>query len=156
MGEVIEVPKMDEHARQAVDRLKNELQCASCRQPIQPDSVVAKCRVLHDCWVIRCGFPTRREFATFINSSLSGVLDSDLAWRMAETWEIAQPVPALRTLVFDRPDEAVALVREFLDSGNLEVLERFVADHDAVAEIVLLSPRRRRARLREYIQSQIA
>ncbi len=133
-------------ALQAMQRIK------AWHATIRQLMAVAEAQVMEALWVIRREHPGQARFAEFLASQDSPVAP-DKAWLMAQTWDAARRNRGLRELTRAAPDQALELVREFIEAGNAEQLHDLDEDDAQVAALLSAPPRARRTRLRELIKA---
>ena len=119
-------------------------------------AAVAEAQIMEACWTIRREFPDRPQFDAVIDTNLSGVLQPDRGWLMAETWGVARRQRDVRQLVSSQPDAAMRFVREFVDAGTAEQLELLDEDDQTMAELLSATPRQRRLRIRGLLAAERA
>ena len=106
-------------------------------------------QLMESLWKIRKEVPERPAFERLIREHTN--LKPERAWLMAQTWESARRNRPLRELTLDRPDQALALVSEFVEAGLDDRMENLTDDDREVAAIIAKPPRRRIAAIRELI-----
>ena len=126
------------------------------RSALTAISAVAEAQILACCAAIRREHPERDEFRAFVSRRLSGSMDPDRAWLMADTWAAARKNRQLRELVARAPAEAIEFVRGMADALSDEEIEALDEDDARVTEILAAAPRSRRKRIRALLESDRA
>ena len=117
-------------------------------------SAIAEAQVMQACWVIRREHSDRGDFDAFCAAQgLAPIMGAPQAWLMAETWDVARRQRPLRELAADRPTDAIAFVRGFVEAGHEEDLRELDEDDQRVVEILAAPPRARRSKIRALLES---
>ena len=100
-------------------------------------------------WKIQKEVPDQTAFYKLIREHTE--LVPERAWLMAQTWETARHNRPLRELTLDRPSEALACVTAFVEAGMEDKLENLGEDERRVAEIAVMTPRKRAEAIRDLV-----
>ena len=137
---------------QVMDELRRiRTLCETARAVAQ----VLAAQLMESLWKIRNEVGDRKQFERLIAAHTD--LEPGRSWLMAETWEAGRQNRELRQLASAKPNEALALITQFVEGGLEDRLEGLSDEDQEIAAIIAKAPRKRTAAIRDLIaQSKTA